>query len=215
MGGSALQRVVCLTARTGYTLFGGTVVKCNSICATCAPTQPALCTSCYPEYVLTAGTCVACTDPQALTCAAINVAYSLSCKPGFTSTFNPATGATGVCTACSAYCFHCEATGPGQCDEGQCAPGSVQLIGTTNCTQCFDGCVACDSANLNNCLDCGFRRFVDPTTTTCTRCATGCKNCSNTATNCQVCDIGYFLVNGTTCLLIPANCFGLTAAGLC
>lgn len=90
--------------------------------------------------------------------------------------------------------------------------GSVQLLGTTNCSICFNGCVTCSNSDPNNCLDCGNRRYSSGGD--CLKCPTGCTTCTS-STSCQNCDLGYWLV-GTSCNAIPANCAGLDSnTGLC
>lgn len=87
----------------------------------------------------------------------------------------------------------------------------MQLLGTTNCTLCFSGCVQCSNSDPNLCLDCGLGHFLPASNTfatLCTNCQTGCKSCSGTADNCQSCEVGFWPVD-TSCVAIPANCVGL------
>lgn len=186
------------------------IVRCDPTCQSCESYLPTLCTSCYSRSVLVSGECVACNDTHALTCSPYNTNYSLTCDLGYTATYFSTSGSSGgVCLACADYCRKCNRRGPGQCDEGQCNSGSVQLLGTTNCSLCFSGCVRCSNSDPNTCLDCGTRRYKD-TSGVCQSCSTGCKSCQTSASNCQSCESGYSLV-GTSCVSIPENCVSVSS----
>ena len=205
---------VCTLAAAGYSIVGGVVVKCHPNCLTCASYILSICTSCYPRSVLKSGTCVSCTDPHALVCSSLNFNYALICEPGYTggaySTSSAVTG--GTCQACSLYCVSCLSNGPGHCDSNGCIQGTVQVTGTTNCTKCFAGCTTCSASDPNQCLDCGNQRFLT-TAGSCQGCPTGCQTCTS-ASNCQSCTQGYFLV-GTACTILPAFCVSLNSTGVC
>jgi len=211
---SSTTGTICTLPENGYSILGGVVLKCHPNCLTCASYLISVCTSCYLGSVLRSGTCVSCSDPNALTCSPLNVAYSLTCKVGYTggasSTSVVTTG--GTCQACSAYCRSCFANGPGQCDANGCIKGTVQLTGTTNCTKCFNGCITCSAADPNNCLDCGNNKYLT-TSSICASCPTGCRTCTS-ASSCQSCTIGYFLVS-SSCVALPAFCVSLDSSGNC
>ena len=203
---------ICTKARKGYSIVGGNIRKCDTLCKTCQGSSTTVCSSCYTGYALVSGTCQSCTDPNAKTCSSRNLAYSLTCKRGYVSGYF-ANVTAGVCSACAQYCKKCTSSGPGNCDANSCDSGSVQLTGTTNCTLCFSGCVSCSASDLNQCNSCGKRRYLDATSGACTLCPTGCKTCTD-ATTCQSCTRGYFLV-GSSCVLMPNNCVNVDAQGVC
>lgn len=165
----------------------------NTTCRTCSY-RYAGCQSCFYGYVLSNGYCYLCLDSNALSCSSTNFNYSLSCYAGYTSAYSSfSTG--GFCLPCSQNCLKCDLNGPHQCDPFRCALGFVQLTGTTNCTACLNFCSVCDKNNINNCIDCGPRRYKD-STGQCLACPAGCANCTS-QTVCTICLIGYTLVQNS------------------
>ena len=90
----------------------------------------------------------------------------------------------------------------------------MQIIGTENCTLCFEGCVECSATNPNECLSCGEGRYKDEKVPLCWLCQQGCKTCARVADNCSSCEVGYMLLN-TKCLVLPDNCISLDPSGRC
>jgi hypothetical protein len=204
---------VCTTASAGYSIVGGIVVKCHPNCLTCASYLISICTSCYPGTVLKSGTCVNCGDPNALTCSSLDIKYALTCQVGYTAGAYSSSSVTGgICRACSLYCTSCLVNGPGNCDSNGCIKGTVQVIGSNNCTKCFNGCVKCLASNPNSCLDCGNQRYLT-STGTCASCPTGCRTCTS-ATVCQNCIVGYYL-SSSSCIVLPAFCVSISSADVC
>ena len=155
---------------------------------------------------------MACTDPNALNCSSLNVSYSTSCKSGYTSVYF--TGSTaGTCSACAQYCKKCNNAGPGFCDANGCDGGAVQVAGTANCSLCFSGCVTCSATDPTTCLACGPLRYLDANSE-CQSCQLGCKTCTTSASNCQSCTVGYWLVS-SVCIIMPANCAVINSTGHC
>lgn len=208
------KQTTCLRARRGYSIIGGSLRKCAPSCKRCRGASSTVCTKCYSRSTLVAGACSSCSDSNALSCSAFNSSYSLTCKRGYTAVAF-ATFTSGLCNACAQYCARCNNAGPTKCDPTGCETGAVQLQGTTNCTQCFSGCLACSATDPNVCSNCGPRRYLDAATSLCQACGTGCVTCTTSATNCQSCKAGYFLVGKTTCVTIPSNCASVDASSVC
>ena len=206
-------KLICLFAKRGFSIVSGSIARCNPLCKTCRSSRVSICSSCFKKYVRRHGTCIRCTDANALTCSRYNPRYSKRCIPGYTAGYNAVSKTGGVCLSCATYCRKCNRGGEGTCDRGGCQKGSVQLTGTTNCTLCFGGCTKCSRNDPNSCLDCGPRRYSDADGA-CVRCDTGCKTCTSNASNCQSCDRGYWKVS-STCVAIPTNCISLDSTGAC
>jgi hypothetical protein len=214
-GSASSTQVLCILAKDGYSIVAGLLTRCSTSCKACDSLSSSTCTACYPRFALVSGACTACGDANALTCSSLNVNYSLTCSPGYTSVYNSSSGSNGgTCQACAANCLECDQSGAGNCDDGGCRGGAVKLYGTTNCSLCFSGCEQCSIYNPGTCTDCGLRRFLDANSSLCVRCNAGCINCTVNASNCQACDFGYALV-GTNCTAIPSNCIALNSSGLC
>lgn len=211
--GTNSASTTCTLAADGYSIVEGIVIKCDPKCKSCLSYLFTVCTECYLGFVLRGGTCFPCSDANALTCSPLNVNYALTCKDGYTGgTYASSANSTGgVCQACASFCKTCLNNGPGQCDSNGCISGTVQIIGTTNCTKCFSGCVKCSTSDPNSCLDCGERRYLNGTA--CESCPTGCKTCTSNTT-CQSCKVGFYLVS-STCTALPAFCVALTSNNVC
>jgi hypothetical protein len=207
------SQAVCASASKGYSILGGQLVKCDPLCVSCQSYLPSVCTACYPGYLLSHGSCSRCLDPNALTCSLFNASYSLTCTEGYTATFWVNVNATGgMCLACGQYCKKCDVGGPGGCDSNGCEEGTVQLVGTANCSLCFGGCARCSGSNPNLCLECGVSRYLSAGG--CLPCQVGCVKCTS-GSSCLGCGQGYLLAN-SSCFKLGANCVGINASsGLC
>ena len=187
------------------------IEACAPSCRSCFGTTSNDCTSCYQGMVLNGGQCLTCTDSNAVSCSSLDLAYSTSCLPGFTSIFYVDSNGTsingGVCRSCALNCKKCDQTGPGSCDDGYCFVGYQKLRGTTNCTACLNGCSSCSVSNLNVCPSCPEGQFG--TTGSCQPCSSICRTCSTTSTTCLSCPPSSTLINNT-CYPLPSNCLSLS-----
>lgn len=76
---------VCVTTLSGYSLVGGNIIKCDSSCLSCNGPSSSDCLSCYCGSALSGGSCVNCTDPNAITCSSNDASFSLTCIKGYTA----------------------------------------------------------------------------------------------------------------------------------
>lgn len=204
---NAKLQVSCTSAKDGYSIVLGIILPCDPSCKTCSGSTSSSCTSCYFGKALKGGSCIACTDSNALTCLSTNADYSLTCKSGYTSTYTSISGGSqqtgGVCRACSSFCDKCDNSGAGNCDKGHCFPGFVRFTNTPNCTACFSGCATCTTSNLNECLSCPAGQYLS--NSQCLACTSPCATCSGSATTCSSCISGYELVSNA-CFALPVAC---------
>ena len=119
-----------------------------------------------------------------MSCSPRDLGFSLTCRSGFT-TVARGVDVKGICHACAMYCRKCEIGGAGTCDSGGCELGSVQILGTNNCTLCLNGCSKCSSTDLSYCLECVLNRYLT-NSSECKICDPTCKTCSS-AFNCTTC----------------------------
>jgi proprotein convertase subtilisin/kexin type 5 len=165
---------------TGYFADANRDCKpCSTFCATCLPSNPNHCLSCFStnEYVYPVnGTCSLCNqegefkiETMPKTCDHCD----LSCKTCF--------------EAGGAYCYSCHF--------------GFGLQGTAPNT-----CIPCTSPNIidsnNICTSsCSAGQFYDSTTLSCQFCPEGCTSCDVTGTTCSACDTnhGYYFT-GSSCL---------------
>jgi len=131
----------------------GNIIKCSSICKTCASSNYQICTSCYGASTLNGGICVGCSDQYALDCPK-NIAYATSCIQGYSSF-------KGICKACDSNCKYCGNEGATYCDDEACNDGYVILFGTHNCTKCFGSCSKCNSFDPSMCVSCAQNDYLD------------------------------------------------------
>jgi hypothetical protein len=169
------------------------------------------CDSCFNGKILIGGSCLSCTDPNAISCYSSNLNFSISCVPKYSAaSFN---NSVGYCLPCASNCLKCDINGPGNCDPWQCIRGYTQQIDTLNCTACFNSCPVCSPTNLNTCLDCGPSRYED-TAGPCNSCPVGCQTCTN-ASVCTACQLGYGLVNSLCVANLPYPCAATNSVSVC
>jgi hypothetical protein len=170
-GAMTAYQTICTVPKPGYSIVSGRIVRCRSPCRTCRAYDRNRCTSCYYRYANVQGTCVRCNDSNALSCSSYDISYSYTCRSGYVTGYFPAVPSYGgECLACSQYCYSCRSAGPGNCDTWGCYSGTVQLVGTQNCTKCFRGCSRCSRNNPTECTSCRYRLYLDPNTKECKPC---------------------------------------------
>ena len=95
----------------------------------------------------------------------------------------------------------CTVNGPGLCDFDGCRSGTVQLVGTSNCTYCFRGCSICDHNYPAICHSCGVKTYKD-SSNNCVSCLPECLTCRD-ALSCDSCSPSYQLINSRCYTLVP------------
>lgn len=178
---SVSNNIYCTVPQDGYAIDStGSLVRCFDACLTCASTNFAICTSCYGSATLIGGACQGCADPYATACP-VNVNYATACISGYSNI-------AGVCKQCADNCLTCGVAGAGRCDNGACSQGYVKIVGTNNCTKCFQACATCSTNNPSTCLTCGTSSFLS-NSSSCVSCPTTCLSCSS-LTVCTSCNYG-------------------------
>lgn len=117
----------------------------------------------------------------------VNVNYATACVLGYSNI-------AGVCKQCAANCDSCGVAGAGRCDNGACSAGYVKIVGTHNCTKCFQSCGTCSKNNPSTCLSCGTSNFLS-NSSSCVACPTTCLSCSS-LTVCTSCSSTNILQSG-------------------
>jgi len=71
--------LVCTDYIDGFGLdTNGEIIRCNSLCMTCAASDANICTSCFFGFILSGTTCVRCSDPNAVSCS--SASWSILCR---------------------------------------------------------------------------------------------------------------------------------------
>ena len=184
----------CTLCKTGYHQFPQTATgsKTNFECLYPCPARYATIT------VSGRIACVACTDPNCITCAPQGTCYT--CDPGWVAV-------SGSCLPCSSTCATCTGTASSQCTScpsnryisGFSASGTFTCVTSCStgykplngeCVQCADAnCISCSAVDV--CATCATGYYLNAAAT-CTKCYTGCSTCiSNTPDACTNCATGY------------------------
>jgi proprotein convertase subtilisin/kexin type 5 len=192
-------------------------LPCIAPCLTCSTTGSS-CTSCVANYSLTGSSCTTSCGAGYYPIVQINsgqvseVTICYPCSP--------------ICVTCTSWstCTSCAAgmilDAQGDCLSGCASPSMYYDSTTRQCLYCSSACYMCDGPLSSDCLACSppLQLFQGSCVTNCPfgyyatasyicqPCEISCASCFGSASNCTVCPVNTFLLNGTAGSYCSSSC---------
>lgn len=161
------------------------------------------CSLCYSNYVLTAGSCVACTYSGCVLANSSVLANVCTCTVCLSGYYLPV--ASAACSACSTLnCAYCPLNVCSKCVAGFYWGGASCLASTS------PNCLVASTASLCSVCQPGYYLGSN---SLCFSCQSNCLLCTGRFV-CSSCSNGQYLKGGV-CVSQPSNCASLASNGTC